>query len=190
MAIKMASLRRAPNGDWFSRRDIPKDITAAYRAAYGVSQEARFRCPSSASPDRAKREFREWDAEVSSRIERLRAVASGEGVTLTQREAHALAGEWYVWFVRQHEEEPGEPEHWDIRVEEFERAADQFEDPTSPPARRHARLALTRIGRVEEFLGERHVALSGDAKAALLDTLPIPRKPPGCNGIMPPGIPE
>jgi hypothetical protein len=27
MTIRMTSLRRAPNGDWFARRMIPEDVT-------------------------------------------------------------------------------------------------------------------------------------------------------------------
>jgi hypothetical protein len=45
MTIKMTSLFRAPNGDWFARKMIPEDVREAYRAAFGVSQEARWRSP-------------------------------------------------------------------------------------------------------------------------------------------------
>src|SRR5580700_11042529 len=118
MAIRMTSLRRAPNGDWF-----------------------------------AKQEFRDWDAEIASRIERLRAEARGEGLpALTHRQAHALAGQWYVWMVGQYEEEPGDPEQWDLMAEEFERASTTFTNPEAPAARRHLHRALTSMGRVDEFL--------------------------------------
>ena len=110
MAIRMTSLRRAPNGDWFGRRMIPEDVRAAYRAAFGVSQEARFRSPAGTREGQAKQEFRDWDAEIAFRIERLRAEARWEGLpSLTHRQAHALAGQWYSWFVAQHEEEQGLP---------------------------------------------------------------------------------
>jgi integrase len=52
-------------------------------------------------------------AEVEGRITTLRAKQRGEGHDLTQRDARALAGEWYKWFVGQHEENPGEPSRWD-----------------------------------------------------------------------------
>jgi hypothetical protein len=42
MAIPMTTLKRAPNGDWFARKGIPKDIRDSYKAAFGVSQEERF----------------------------------------------------------------------------------------------------------------------------------------------------
>ena len=77
MTIRMTSLRRAPNGDWFARRMIPEDVREAYRVAFGVSQEARFRCPAGTREGQAKQEFRDWDAEIASRIERMRAEGKG-----------------------------------------------------------------------------------------------------------------
>ncbi|HEU4378660.1 MAG TPA: hypothetical protein VFR73_08795, partial [Hyphomicrobiaceae bacterium] len=62
MNIRMTALRRAPNGDWFSRKAIPADVRDAYRAVHGVSQEERFRRAASMPVERAKQEFREWDA--------------------------------------------------------------------------------------------------------------------------------
>ena len=79
-AIRMTSLRRAPNGDWLARKMVPKDVRAGHKATFGVSQEARFRAPASTRGDAAKQAFRDWDAEVTSRIERLRAEARGEGL--------------------------------------------------------------------------------------------------------------
>ncbi len=179
-SIRMTTLRRAPNGDWFARKLIPEDVRAAYKDAFGVSQEARFRCDASARPDAAKREFRDWDAEITSRIERLRAQAGGEGVSLTHRQAHALAGDWYVWFVRQHEEEPGPVEAWDHLAEEYETSYSKFaspEDdefdppPRTPVVRRSVHRALTSLGNVEEFLHDRRVVLNEEAKGELLDVV-------------------
>jgi hypothetical protein len=42
----------------------------------------------------------------------IRAAHRGEGQSLTQRQALALAGEWYNWYVARHEENPGPIEHW------------------------------------------------------------------------------
>ena len=144
----MTSLRRAPNGDWFARRMIPEDVREAYRVAFGVSQEARCRSPAGTREGQAKQEFRDWDAEIASRIERLRAEARGEGLpALTHRQAHALAGEWWIWFVGQYEEEPGSQEQWDLMAEEFEtlltkfsRALDDREEDDSSPHPCHAPL--------------------------------------------------
>jgi hypothetical protein len=71
MAIPMTTLRRAPNGDWFARKGIPKDIREPYKAAFGVSLEERFRRPASMPLGRAKQELRDWDATITSRIDSL-----------------------------------------------------------------------------------------------------------------------
>jgi hypothetical protein len=65
----MTTLRRATNGDWFARKRIPEDIRSAYLKAHGKGQEERFRLSAALSPGIATQEFRDWDAEVSSRIE-------------------------------------------------------------------------------------------------------------------------
>jgi hypothetical protein len=39
---------------------------------------------------------------------------------LTQREARALAGEWYRWFISRYEENPGRPHDWEAARMEFE----------------------------------------------------------------------
>ena len=172
MTIRMTSLRRAPNGDWFARRMIPEDVRETYRVAFGVSQEARFRSPAGTLEGQAKQEFRDWDAEIASRIERLRAEARGEGLpSLTHRQAHALAGQWYVWFVGQHEEQPGEPEQWEVMADQYEMATSTFTNHESPAARLHRHRALTLMGRVEEFLAQTRIGLAQTAKDALLDTL-------------------
>ena len=49
MTIPMTSLTRANNGDWFARKAIPEAVRSAYKAAFGVSQEERFRRPASIS---------------------------------------------------------------------------------------------------------------------------------------------
>ncbi|MGA8698261.1 MAG: helicase associated domain-containing protein, partial [Xanthobacteraceae bacterium] len=51
----------------------------------------------------------------AERKRRLDASARrGEGQSLTQRQALALAGEWYNWYVARHEENPGTLEHWRV----------------------------------------------------------------------------
>jgi hypothetical protein len=36
----------------------------------------------------------------------------GEGQPLTRLNAIALAGRWYTWFVKQHEDDPGPAKYW------------------------------------------------------------------------------
>ncbi len=180
--IRMTTLRRAPNGDWFSRKIIPQDVRTAYRDTFGVSQEARFRCPASTREGQAKQEFRDWDAEITSRIERLRSEARGEGLpSLTQRQARALAGDWYAWFVRRHEENPGDPDDWALQFEQYEDACLAFDNrlderdgpppPRGPKASRHVHDALLSLGSVPAFFGEQGVVLSKAAEASFLDAM-------------------
>jgi hypothetical protein len=184
MAVWMTTLRRAPNGDWFSRKRIPEGIRDAYKVAFRVRQEERFRCPSPTSAAVAKQAFLEWDAEVTSRFERLRAKARGEGETLSQRQTRALAGEWYAWFVALHEEEPGTVDEWDYRFDAYEASFTQFasgpsavdidypdDTPRTPAVRRSVHRALERLGDIEAFLHKRGLALSEETRASVLDAI-------------------
>lgn len=183
MAIPMTTLRRAANGDWFSRKAIPDDVRESYRLAFGKSQEERFRRPATLPQARAVAELRDWDAEISGRIDALRAAREGRGRDLTHREAHALAGAWYSWFIAEHEEEPGEAEGWELLAEQLDNAYSRFAplgsdlpdaDPgwmDKPAVRRHVRAVLAGVARVPAFLAERGESLSDEAGALFLDTL-------------------
>lgn len=76
--VRMTTLKQLKNGDWFARKMVPEEVRAAYKDAYGVAYEARFRLRAGTGQGQAKQEFREWDAEITSRIERLRADAQAE----------------------------------------------------------------------------------------------------------------
>jgi integrase len=182
--IRMTTLRRAKNGDWFARKRIPDDIRSAYERAHGKRQEERFRVSAAVSQAVATQEFRDWDAEVFSRFERLRSSARGEGEpSLTPRQAHALAGAWYSWFIAQHEEDPGTVDEWGIVADEYEdvclkfRPRDehtdllQHDEPRTAVERNAIHRVLTRRGEVDRFLHEQGRALSDDAMHAFLDVL-------------------
>lgn len=173
MAIPMTTLRRAPNGEWYSRKGIPADVRESYGAAFGRSREEFFRCPPGLPVGAAKQALREWDAAITSRIEALRAAKRGEGQALTHREAHALAGEWYLWFVARHEDEPGEAKDWELASGRLEEAYTSFKgaeiDPDAPVVRRLVRAELASSGYVPVFLAERGVVLSPEAMDRFLD---------------------
>ncbi|WP_156635310.1 hypothetical protein [Methylobacterium sp. Leaf123] len=172
VAVPMTSLSRASNGDWFARKGIPKDIRAAYKAAYGVAREERFRRPGSLSTGAAKAELRDWNATVTGRIEALRAATRGEGHGLTPREAHGLAGQWYAWFVARHEDEPeGVGEDIIERLEAARSWGSRHEDDEeeTETQQRHRRGVTNEVGRVTTFLGEQGVNLTQEATDALLD---------------------
>jgi hypothetical protein len=116
--VRMTSLRRAPNGDWFSRKLIPEDIREAYKQTFGVSQEARFRCPAST---------REWVAKLGCRGHGPHRAAAGTdqrgGATDADPAPSPLPpAQWYTWFTGQHEDNAGDPEDWALTAEPYEAA--------------------------------------------------------------------
>lgn len=124
----------------------------------------------------AKQEFRDWDAEVTGRIDRLRAKAGGEGLVLTHREAHGLAGAWYAWFIARHEDEPGQAEGWDLQAGALESAYMRYGDEVPdnhPTVRRHVRGVLSELARIPAFLAEREVVLAAEGTNRFLDTLEV-----------------
>ncbi len=175
--VAMTSLKKAKGGDWFSRKAIPEDVREAYLKAYGLRREERFRLPASTPSAKAMAEFRDWDATISSRIDQLRAARTGNGIALTQRQISTLSGDWYRWFVAQHEEEPGTPEAWDIQYERLLSAQEKFatddnndeeEDNFSPVVRRHVEAQVIELGRIATFLAEKGMRLDEETTTAFL----------------------
>ena len=105
----MAHLHQKPNGSYSARKRLPDDVREEYGRLYGPRFEAKFSAPASVGRHAAAQRFRAWEAEVVQRIETIRKVLRGEGIDLDRRQAVALAGEWYKWFVARHEEEEGDP---------------------------------------------------------------------------------
>src|SRR3989442_4459310 len=113
MAVRMATLRREKSSRaWTSRKEIPKDIRSAYEAIYKKRQEERFHQPADCPEHRARVLFSEWQADIDNRFETLRRQQRGDARDLTQKEALALAGEWYRWFTAPYEDNPGKPDGW------------------------------------------------------------------------------
>jgi integrase len=85
-------------GGFVARKRIPADVQDEYQRLYNVRAEARFN--SGAVPIMtARAKHREWSSEIEARFANIRAARKGEGCTLTPKQARALAGEWYHWFV-------------------------------------------------------------------------------------------
>lgn len=177
--VLMTTLRKAKNGDWFGRKAIPHDVRDAYASAYGGGREERFRRPATLSLGNAKVDFRDWDAEISQRIEVLRARMTDAAVRLTPRQVSTLTGQWYAWFIAQHEEEPGAPEDWLSRLDMLEAAYDRFNigfpdderRELGVAARRHIDAKLVELGKVETFLAEQAMSLDENTRRAFLDAL-------------------
>jgi integrase len=98
----MVKLRQDSTGKYLARKRLPDDVREEYGRRYKAHHEAKFSAPANDGPHVAKQKFREWDAEVTARIEAIRAERKGEGVALTKQQARALAGEWYHWFIARH----------------------------------------------------------------------------------------
>jgi hypothetical protein len=99
MLFRMITPRVSKSGSIIHRKGIPEAVRADYQRLYGQRWEAKLTLPAGMKPQEAKVRLSEWTAEVESRIAAIRAAQRGEGRSLTQREAFALAGEWYVWYV-------------------------------------------------------------------------------------------
>jgi hypothetical protein len=75
----MVKLRQDSTGKYLARKRLPDDVREEYGRRYNARHEAKFSAPASDGPHVAKQKFREWDAEVSARIEAIRAERKGEG---------------------------------------------------------------------------------------------------------------
>ena len=110
MLFRMISPRVSKSRSIVVRKGIPKDVRDEYQRLYGQRWEAKLSLP--AGTKDAKVRIGEFTATVETQIAAIRAAQRGEGQSLTQRQALALAGEWYVWYVARHEENPGTVEHY------------------------------------------------------------------------------
>jgi hypothetical protein len=111
MRVTMPAFSHDKTG-WHARKVIPRDVRRAYSQLYGPSWEAKLALPRGTPPLQARLRFSDWLAEIETRIEAIRAAQRGEARDLTPKEARALAGEWYRWFVARHEDKPGGHEYW------------------------------------------------------------------------------
>ena len=101
--------------------------------------------------------------------------------------AIALAGVWYTWFLKLHEEDPGPAKHWRklsdhlvwdvIRPEAPESYEDNLKaDPRwgwakEPDIREAIRPRIAEIARVATFLASEGVALNNSAHALFVDAV-------------------
>lgn len=187
MTVAMVSLNRdSKSRAWVARKALPADVRDEYFRLYGVRREALFRAPAQSTQSQAKRLFTDWLAEVESRITAIRGSLKGHGRDLSEREALALAGEWYVWFVGQHEKSPGSTTRWDELLEELRDTALRqlplhVGDATGmgelealldePHVRSAVRAFLSDEAKTAQFFGSRGMVLSNEASALFLDKL-------------------
>jgi integrase len=108
----VSRLGRSKSGAWKSRKRLPEDVRLEYQRLYGPGWEVKLTIPADTPPEKAKARHAAWLAEVEGRVATLRASKRGKGQDLSQREADALAGDWYRWFVGRHHDNPGSPKRW------------------------------------------------------------------------------
>jgi integrase len=182
MAFRMALLQKTKSR-WKARKAIPGDVREEYSALYGKSLEEIFHAPATDPRPRAEMKHREWLMEVEGRIRTIRARKNGEARDLSHREAQGLAGEWYRWFIAQHEENPGNPEHWRVNAERIATAVmtatpewptgAQWVDQTlrgkEPAVREEVHPILADEAKTAQFLASKGEALTREAMTAFLD---------------------
>lgn len=187
MAVRMASLNRKTTGAFVARKGIPEDVRDEYFRLFGVRWEERLTIPAQTPKHEAKTRLGEWTAEIETRIETLRAAARGDGQPLTHRNAHALAGRWYNWYIAQYEDDPGSPERWEelrdqyawnvLRPhapEEYEinpSADKKWEWARKPEVRAGVRPLIAQEARVASFLASEGIVLNSDAYALFVDAV-------------------
>ena len=190
MAFPMVKLRRSNSGAFTARKGIPKDVRDEYQRLYGQGWEVPFHAEAGTPLSEAKARFNDWLAELEVRIKAIRAGQNGEGQPLTQRQAHGLAGEWYLWFVGRHEEQPGDPMDWWWRksgvIDDLEDLAPQcfLDDPRflpdpdgdprwnwlkDPEVRPKVRAIIADQAATAQFLAGKGIALTNEARDLFLD---------------------
>jgi hypothetical protein len=98
----MVKLQQDSKGNFSARKRLPEDVREEYGRRHGARFEAKFSAPAKIGAHVAKQMFRDWETEVAARIGSIRAERTGEGSALSPRQARALAGEWYEWFLAKH----------------------------------------------------------------------------------------
>ncbi len=182
MGFILPKPKTTASGAEIVRQVIPADVRDEYERVYGKRREERWRAEPGTPAAERKRLYGEWLAEINRRFSAIRASQRGEGIELSHKDALALAGEWYSWFVARHEDDPGKPETWEagqwLIIDDMLRYAPDHvrEEPISdlawtrdPEVRAGIRPVIADRGDTAQFLANRGVALTNEARARFLD---------------------
>jgi hypothetical protein len=182
MPFGMAALTRAKSGAYSARKGIPKDVQDEYERLYGYRWEAKLTLPAALTQAEAKAKYGEWISEIETRIDTIRSHRNGGGQSLSQKQARALAGEWYRWFASQHEENPGPPDRWSQNfwalIERLEQhapesvLAENWKDLgwiREPGVLSGIRPAMAKETKADHFLADKGHALTEEAYNLFLD---------------------
>jgi hypothetical protein len=187
MAGFMVTLKRRKSGGYAARKVIPKDVRKEYAALYGMNWEEKLNIPAGTSPHEARVRHCEWLAEIETRIAAVRAAKTGEGQPLTRRNAHALAGEWYRWFICRHEGDERTPSYWKRQGDTLvwdvihphapdEYLGDTRSDPewewkAHPDVRKAVRPLVAQEAQLASFLVAKGMALNEEAMNLFVDAV-------------------
>src|SRR5215470_9660195 len=170
----MTLKRDAKSGAFKDRIRLPEDVRLKYQTLYGPAWEEKFHRPADTPSDKAVAEHAAWAAKVKGRIAALRDSKGGKGVVLTQRQAHALAGDWYRWYTPQHLDNPGSAKRWSSRRETLWDMAElagasetrevDFDDP-------EVLSAIDTETRASQFLTDRGIALTRAGRNSFLSAV-------------------
>jgi integrase len=182
MGFVLPKPKTLKNGAVRARQVIPADVRDEYQRLYGKGWEELWRAEPGTSAAEQKRQYAVWYAEIWRRIEAIRAAKRGDGVDLTRKDAAGLAGDWYVWFVARHENNPGKPDQWDEALWWFVDELRQFapeevraepmrdlEWARDPEIREGIRPVIADVGHTAQFLASRGVTLTKEGQALFLD---------------------
>jgi integrase len=182
MPFGMAALNRSKSGAYTARKGIPKDVQEEYERLYGHRWEAKLTLPATLKSAEAKAQYGEWLATIETRIDTIRSHRNGGGQTLSQKQARALAGEWYRWFVVQHEDNPGAPRRWEQNfwalIERLEEHAPEnvlaeswknLDWIREPEVLNGIRPVLAKETKADAFLADKGHALAQEARTLFLD---------------------
>ena len=175
----MLRLRQDRSGNYISRKRLPDDVRDEYGRRYGPRLEAKFFARADVGAPAAKQKFREWDAEVTARIDAIRAERKGEGIALTRQQARGLAGEWYHWFIARHP--TSDVEKWETIRDQVQEALREAvsdaewerRDPDElwredPELRRAVYPVLADVGETAQFLAMKRLTLNGEGRESFL----------------------
>jgi integrase len=170
-------------GGWFARKRLPKDVQGSYASVWGVRHEAFFRVGPMPRTTALVR-FQTWLAEIANRIEAIRAEHRGEGRVLSPKDARALSGEWYTWYITVSTTE-NEPEDWwwhqleelhdycrqaiaTSRGHPWHQDIDPADVWQSPASADRVLAFVSDTAKTAQFLHSKQLALDGASKRAFL----------------------
>jgi integrase len=188
MIIRMPQPWRHPEtGVWYYRARIPEDI-APLVSGQKLSVEVGGKLASVILATTLKVSLRTKDetearsrhASVSNQVEKRWALArQSSPQVLTHREIISLAGFWYREIVSENEDDPGDPEGWDVVREGIVDALNYFDEPEDGVPPRSAydpRIGLRQLEKlfaVDDFIVRQNLTIDRQSREKLLQEIAI-----------------